>query len=103
MTDQVQAQQTLEQVRSRRAEILMLASRRGATHVRIFGSLARGEQTPMSDVDILVRFAPTYRLLDQVGLKVDLERLLECPVDVANEATLREEYRDAILAEAVPL
>lgn len=103
MSDIAQVSRSLEKLRSRRAEILALAERRGASHVRVFGSVARGEATTESDVDFLVTFARSYRLLDQVGLKVDLERLLECPVDVANEATLRDEYRDLILAEAIPL
>lgn len=103
MTDSLRDHARLKDLRARREEILASAHRRGAFDVRVFGSVVRGEETPASDVDFLVRFAPDHRLLDHVGLKVDLERLLGCPVDVANADALRDEFKDAILAEAVPL
>ncbi len=103
MTERISQRPALQRVRARRAEILELARRRKAYDVRVFGSLVRGDETPASDVDFLVRFEPGYRLLDHVGLQVDLERLLGCAVDVANEAALRDELREDILAEAEPL
>jgi predicted nucleotidyltransferase len=60
---------TLEELRSRRREqILALAARRGAHNVRVFGSIARGDQRSDSDVDLLVDFEPGRSLLDLTGL-----------------------------------
>jgi len=87
----------------KREAILQLASKRGAYNVRVFGSVARGEARPDSDVDFLVDFKPGYRLLDHVGLMVDLQNLLGRKVDVAVAANLREELRPYILQDAVPI
>jgi hypothetical protein len=67
----------LEELRQRRQTILDAAARRGADQVRVFGSVARGEETDKSDVDLLVRFAAGRSLLDQVHLIEDLRELLE--------------------------
>ncbi len=68
-----------------RAEILDLALRHGARNVRVFGSLARGEGTEESDLDLLVTLGEGRSLLDLVGLKQDLEDLVHHPVDVVTE------------------
>ncbi|MDN5855474.1 MAG: nucleotidyltransferase family protein [Actinomycetia bacterium] len=92
----------LEEIRRLRREVLDIAARRGAGRVRVFGSVARGEATESSDVDLLVRFEPGRSLLDQVHLIRDLEQLLGVSVDVVAEGGLLD--RDAhILAEAVAL
>lgn len=94
----------LEQLlRTRREEILRLAQRHGASRVRIFGSVARGEAGPASDVDFLVDLEPGRSLLDHAGLLLDLEELLGCRVDVATESGLRPRIRPRVLEEAVPL
>ena len=93
---------TLEAVRSRRGEILAAARRRRATHVRVFGSVARGQATPDSDVDFLVDFDAEASLLDQVGLTQDLEELLGVSVDVISAGGLRPRH-DPIRFEAVDL
>ncbi len=87
----------------KREEILKLAKKYGASNVRVFGSVARGEAAEGSDVDLLVTFAPDYTLWDQIGLKQDVEELLGCKVDVVNEPFLRDELRPDVLREAVPL
>jgi predicted nucleotidyltransferase len=87
----------------KRAEILALAGRCGAHSVRIFGSVARGEDSETSDVDFLVVLEPGRSLLDHAALKLGLEELLGRPVDVATERGLKPKYRDRILAEAVAL
>ncbi|MHB8627814.1 MAG: nucleotidyltransferase family protein [Aggregatilineales bacterium] len=84
-------------------EILRLAKRYGASNVRIFGSVARGEAGPDSDVDFLVDFKPDYRLWDHIGLKQDLEDLLGRRVDVAIAKNLREEFRPSIMRDAIVL
>jgi predicted nucleotidyltransferase len=94
---------TADSLRSRRAEILDIARKRGARNVRIFGSVARGDAGPDSDVDILVEFEPGRSLLDHAGLMLDLSELLGCKVDVATDRGLRPRIRDRVLLEAVPL
>ncbi len=86
-----------------RAEILALATRRGASNVRVFGSAARGESRPDSDVDLLVSFETGRSLLDAIGFKHDVEDLIRRPVDVVTERALSPYLRDAVLADAVPL
>ena len=90
-------------LKEKREEILRLASKYGARDVRIFGSAARGEAGPESDVDILVDLEPGRSLFDLGGLLMDLRDLLGCNVDVVTEKGLRERIRNRVLREAVPL
>ena len=94
---------TAESLRSRRTEILEVARKRGARNVRIFGSVARGDAGPDSDVDILVELEPGRGLLEHAGLMLDLRELLGCDVDVVTDRGLRPRIRDRVLLEAVPL
>lgn len=87
----------------KRDAILALAARRGASRVRVFGSVARGEARPDSDIDLLVDLEPGRSLLDLGGLLMDLRRLLDWDIDISTEAGLRERIRQQILAEARPL
>jgi len=91
----------LEDVRNRREEIERLARIHGAYNVRIFGSVARGDDGPESDVDVLVRFEKGRSLLDLVGIHQDLEELLGCEVDVVSEGALKSDSE--ILQEAIAL
>ena len=86
-----------------RDEILQIAARYGAKNVRLFGSTARGEAGPQSDVDILVDLAAGRSLLDLGGLLMDLQELLGCRVDVVTEAGLRPRIRERVMQEATPL
>ena len=86
-----------------RADILDIATRHKAFNVRVFGSVAGGEATVDSDIDFLVEFEDGATLWDRIGLKQDLEELLDWPVDVSTPQTLRDETRNLILAEAVSL
>ncbi|MBP0017739.1 MAG: nucleotidyltransferase family protein [Cyanobacteria bacterium SBLK] len=88
---------------SKREEILNLAAKHGAFNVKIFGSVARGEETADSDIDFLVELEADRSLLDRIGLMQDLEDFLGYKVDVANVKGLREEFRDRILREAIVL
>ncbi len=90
-------------LKSKRAEIFALTAKYGASNVRVFGSVARGEEHLGSDVDFLVDLEPGRSLLDQIGLMQDLEGLLGCRVDVAEPETLHEKIRDRVLREAKPL
>jgi predicted nucleotidyltransferase len=93
----------IEEVRRRRSEILHLASLHGATNIRIFGSVARGEADERSDVDYLVDMGSGRSLLDLGGLLEDLRALLSLPVDVVTERGLKARIRDRVLREAIPL
>jgi predicted nucleotidyltransferase len=86
-----------------RTEILALALHHGAGNVRVFGSLARGEGTEDSDLDLLVTLGEGRSLLDLVGLKQDLEDLVHRPVDVVTDRALSPYIRERILSEAIPL
>jgi len=87
----------------RRDEVLRIAASYGARNVRVFGSVARGEVGPKSDVDFLVEMEEGRSLLDLVGLWQDLENLLGCKVDVVEPEGLHWYIRDRVLQEAVPL
>jgi hypothetical protein len=84
-------------------EIVRLAEQRGARNVRVFGSVARGQETPQSDLDILVDLDGHRSLMDLGGLQVDLEELLGCSVDVVTEDGLRPSIRQEVLQQAVAL
>ena len=93
----------LDELRARREEILRLAAARGARKVRVFGSVARGQSTSVSDVDFLVQLDDQRSLFDLGGLLMDLQDLLGCDVDVTTEAGLRPRVADRVLADAVDL
>lgn len=80
-----------EILREKRADILQIATRYGASDVRVFGSMARGEARPDSDVDFLVCMDDQRSLLDLVAFWQDLEDLLGRKVDVVTERGLKEE------------
>jgi predicted nucleotidyltransferase len=92
-----------EQLRQYRETILTIASQHGAFNVRVFGSVVRGEATPESDIDLLVKFEPHRSLLDQIKLQQALEDLLGCRVEVISEDGLYWLLRRRILKEAQPL
>ena len=86
-----------------RDEILTIAARHGAGNVRVFGSLARGEGRPESDVDLLVDIVGPTSAWFPGGLIADLEELLGRPIDVALAGELHRLIRDEVLAEAAAL
>lgn len=87
----------------KRRDILNLASAHGARNVRVFGSVARGTESPASDIDLLVDMDAERGLIERIALKQDLEDLLGRPVDLVTDRTLSRYLREAILAEARPL
>ncbi|SRR6266540_6013924 len=87
---------TLEELRARRDEILEIATRHGASNIRVFGSVARGDRDAR-DVDLLVDLQDD-RL---AGLHVDLEDLFGCKIDVGTQ--IKPRLRERVEAEAVPL
>lgn len=93
-----------EQIRGRREEILAIAAKHGAFNVRLFGSVARGEEKADSDIDFLVDYdltqiSPWF----PVGLIQDWEALLHHRVDVVTAQSLHHCIRDRILNEAIAL
>jgi uncharacterized protein len=94
---------SIEDLSRVRGQILAVAARHGASNVRVFGSVARGEADAASDIDFLVDFEPGRSLLDLAALLVDLEDLLGHPVDVVTEPGLKARIRQRVLAEAVPV
>ena len=87
----------------RRNDILSIAAHHGARNVRVFGSVARGEARPDSDVDFLVDMEAGRSLFDLGGLLYDLRVLLGVDVDVVTEKGLRPRIRAQVILEAVPL
>ena len=92
-----------ELLKEKRTDIISLAAKHGARNVRVFGSVARGDAGPDSDVDFLVRFDPGTTLLSHAALVRSLEQLLGFKVDVVSERGLRERIHERVLQEAVPL
>lgn len=91
-------------LQEKRKDIIEIASKHGAFNLRIFGSVARGEETPNSDIDFLIDYN-----LDKIspwfpgGLLADLEDLLGCKVDIVTEKGLHDFIKQRILKEAIPL
>jgi uncharacterized protein len=92
---------TLDELRSRRDEILAICARHGASNVRVFGSVATGEADENSDLDLLVDMERGRSLFDLAALIGDLEDLLGCAVDAGTG--VKERVRSRVQAEAVPL
>lgn len=83
--------------------ILRIATEHGARSIRVFGSRARGVNSPESDLDLLVTLESDRTLLDLIAIKQDLEDLLQCRVDVVTETSLSPYIRDQVLSEAIAL
>jgi predicted nucleotidyltransferase len=90
-------------IEAHRADLLALARRRGATSVRVFGSMSRNDSTDSSDVDLLVTLAPGTSALALGGLLMDAQELLGRRVDVVTEAGLHPALRERVLSGAVLL
>jgi len=90
-------------IEEKRDEILRLAVKHGAQNVRLFGSVARGEDRPDSDVDFLVEVGPTTSSWFPAGLILDLEQALGRRVEIVTDQGLNPYVRDQVLREAVPL
>ena len=86
-----------------RKAILSLAEAYGATNVRVFGSVARGEAGPDSDVDLLISFPPDRSIFDMVGLWLDLKELLGCEVSLIADGIDDPAFLQRIEQDAAPL
>jgi predicted nucleotidyltransferase len=94
---------TSQAIRAKRDVILAIAKRYGASDVRIFGSVARGDATEDSDLDLVVRLEPGRTLLDQGGLLMELRAELGVKVDLVTEGALTGRFGRIVRKEAVPL
>ena len=87
----------------KREGILRICAKHGARNIRVFGSFARGEAGPESDVDLLVDVEPVHTAWFPGSLLVDLEEYLGRTVDIVEPEGLHWYIRDRILKDAVPL
>lgn len=90
-------------LKEKREEILRIAAKHGAKNIRVFGSVAKGEAGPESDIDFLVDMDPSSSLMDLGSLLMDLQDLLGRKVDIVEPEGLHWFVRDRILKEAIPL
>ncbi len=90
----------IEDLRRRRVEIISVARRHGASNLRVFGSVARGDDDLMSDVDFLVDLESGRSLFDLGALLIELEELLGRRVDVVTEKGLKPRIRERVLRDA---
>ena len=97
------AMTTRDALSTKRNYILQLAAQHGAHNVRVFGSVARGEASSTSDLDLLVQMDSGRSLLDVIALSQELESVLHCHVDILTDEGLSPYLAQRIHAEAVPL
>jgi len=90
-------------LRRKRRDLLELARRRGARNLRVFGSVARGEETPASDIDLILELGEDATLLDLARLRREIGELLAAPVDVVTPDMLKASILSRAEREAVPL
>jgi predicted nucleotidyltransferase len=104
MIDAMTPREILEREQAR---LVALLEARGARDIRLFGSLARGDDDAASDIDLLVGLpdgrSAGAELMAVLGLSEELSRALGVRVEVVTERTLRDEVRAAVLADAVTL
>ena len=83
----------MDEIRAKRDEIYAIARKNKAEKLWVFGSCARKEERPDSDVDLLVRFDPRTTIFDYVRMRDEVSRFLGCNVDIVDEGALdREKY-----------
>ena len=90
-------------VRAHRAEIKHLCAKAGAKNVRVFGSVARGQETALSDIDMLVDLQDDTGLFALVALRGELERLLDAGVDLVPAVSLKNGVRQDVMRDVVRL
>jgi hypothetical protein len=90
-------------LKEKRDVILAAARRHGVRNIRIFGSVARGEDDSESDIDFLVDMEPGRSILDHASLLIELQQLLGRKVDVVSERGIKNRIRERVLREAISL
>ena len=94
---------TIEVIQAKRDDVLQVARKHGVTSIRIFGSVARGDDSPESDIDLLITIGPVVSSWFPAGLILDLEALLGRDVEIVTEPGLNPLLREQVLSEAVNL
>ncbi|HKQ05661.1 MAG TPA: nucleotidyltransferase family protein [Blastocatellia bacterium] len=94
---------TKDILRQKREDIRRIAASHGVSRIRVFGSVARGQAKPDSDLDLLIDVGPTTSSWFPAGLILDLEKLLGCRVEVVTEKGLNPQLREQVLSEAMPI
>jgi predicted nucleotidyltransferase len=92
-----------QRLEARRDDVIAAIERYGGRNVRVFGSLARGDGTPESDLDLLVDLPPQTGILTLGRIARDVEAIMGLETEVVPTASLRAAVRDHVLAEAIPL
>jgi predicted nucleotidyltransferase len=95
--------QFIEQLKRDKKVLIAILNKHHAANVRVFGSVARGDERKDSDVDLLVDFQPGTTLFDQVALENELSDMLGRKVDVVSSRALNRHLRPSVLREAVEL
>lgn len=93
----------LESILARRGELIAILNHHGASNPRVFGSVARGDETGSSDLDLLVDMDAGRSLLDLIALQQEIQSALGRPIDVLTPGSLNRHIKERILAEARPL
>lgn len=93
----------LDELHKNREKILAIATEFGLKDVRVFGSVARGEERADSDIDILVHYGDGASLMKHAGFMVALEDLFKRKVDVVEDKRLHWVIKDDVLREAKPI
>ncbi|MAS38108.1 MAG: nucleotidyltransferase [Anaerolineaceae bacterium] len=103
MSETTKTPPTLEDLRQRRDEIMALMERYGAYNVRVFGSVARGDAGPDSDVDLLISFPQNKSMFELVGLWLDIQELIGYEVSLITDGLDDKRFMDSVLQDAVAL
>jgi uncharacterized protein len=93
----------LELLKQKRDDIQRVATKHGAYNIRVFGSVARGEARPDSDIDLLIEKGPTTSSWFPAGLVLELEEMLGRRVEIVTETALNPDLRERVHREAIPL
>ena len=94
---------TVDLLHAKRMDMLEVAQRHGVTSIMVFGSVARGEESAESDIDLLVTTGPKVSSWFPAGLILELEQLLGRHIDIVTESGLNPLLREQVLTEAVAL
>ena len=90
-------------LRAARRQVIETVKAAGGSNVRVFGSVATGQEHEGSDIDLLFRMDQPLGLMDLAGLEIELGTILHADVDLVPDTNIRPTMRERILSEAVPL